>query len=479
MANQSKRELVVIAKPQAGLRLGLKAVPSPSIMSGDVTPLTNLLISENIIMRPLFGRTEERLRAAAAAVPIIPGAAIPDLSLYYRVEAPDERLDQMAERFRQLDFVEAAYVKPPVELPGRLMKVALSKVEPPSITPNFTDRQGYLDAAPDGINAKFAWTLKGGRGAGVGIIDIEGAWRFTHEDLLQNQGGVVGGAQINDLVFRNHGTAVVGVVGGDANVFGITGICPEANVRAISHSTGLSKAIKDAADMLNPGDIILIEAHQPGPRFNFHSRPDQRGYIAVQYWPDTFDAIKYATLFRGVIVVEAAGNGAENLDDPLYATPPEGFPVDWVPFSRAAGDNGAIIVGAGAPPPGCHGNDYGPDRSRLEFSNYGSCVDVQGWGEEVTTCGYGDLQGGSDEDLWYTDQFAGTSSASPIVVGALACLQGVLRFLGKPVLTPIKARELLCGIGPSQQDAPDRPASQRIGNRPDLLLLIPGAIASA
>ena len=34
---------------------------------------------------------------------------------------------------------------------------------------------------------------------------------------------------------------------------------------------------------------------------------------------------------------------------------------------------------------------HGPDRSRLDFSNFGKAVDVQGWGREVTTCGYGDL----------------------------------------------------------------------------------------
>jgi hypothetical protein len=43
---------------------------------------------------------------------------------------------------------------------------------------------------------------------------------------------------------------------------------------------------------------------------------------------------------------------------------------------------------------------HGPDRSRLDFSNFGKAVDVQGWGREVTTCGYGDLQGGNNEDFW-------------------------------------------------------------------------------
>ena len=304
------------------------------------------------------------------------------------------------------------------------------------------------------------------------IIDIEGAWRFSHEDMLQNQGGVIGGHAAADLDWRNHGTAVAGVIGADDNSIGVTGICPEANLRAISiFGTGQSsaKAITDAANALSPGDIILIELHAPGPRFNFAERDDRMGYIAVEFWPDDFAAILFATAVRGVIVVEAGGNGAENLDDALYNTRPTGFPTTWTnPFNLGNPQSGAIIVGAGAPPPGTHGRDHGPDRSRLDFSNFGARVDVQGWGEEVTTCGYGDLQGGSNEDLWYTDTFNGTSSASPIVVGALGCLQGVLRARSRPLLTPATARDLLRSTGSPQQDAPGRPATQRIGNRPDL-----------
>lgn len=95
-------------------------------------------------------------------------------------------------------------------------------------------------------------------------------------------------------------------------------------------------------------------------------------------------------------------------------------------------------------------------------------LDAQGWGREVTTCGYGDLQAGPDMDKWYTDEFSGTSSASPIVVGALACLQGALKANGQPVLSSAEARDLLRTTGSPQQDGPNGPATQRIGNRPNL-----------
>jgi hypothetical protein len=177
---------------------------------------------------------------------------------------------------------------------------------------------------------------------------------------------------------------------------------------------------------------------------------------------------------KGVIVVEAAGNGAEDLNDPIYDQPAPGFPATWQnPFNPANPSSGAVVVGAGAPPPGTHGRDHGPDRSRLGFSNHGARVDAQGWGREVTTTGGrgpnpGDLQGGSDETLWYTDTFSGTSSASPIVVGALASIQGILAARGLPRLTPQRAIDVLRATGSPQTDAPGRPATQRIGNRPDI-----------
>ena len=181
-------------------------------------------------------------------------------------------------------------------------------------------------------------------------------------------------------------------------------------------------------------------------------------------------------MLKGQIVVEAAGNGFQNLDDPIYDTRPTGFPTSWRnPFNPGNPSSGAVVVGAGAPPPNTHGADWGPDRSRLDFSNYGRRVDVQGWGREVTTTGYGDLQGGLNEDLWYTDHFSGTSSASPVVVGALAGTQGVLRARGHIRMTSEQARALLRATGSPQQDAPTRPASERIGNRPNLRELIPAA----
>lgn len=437
---------------------------------------TRLLERAGATLRPLFGVTEERIRAERAAASREAAARLPRLERFYRVEAPRGSLRTLARQLAEQPDVEAAYVKPPT-LPPVLNEMRAGAAPPPALTPSYISRQGYLDPAPAGIDARFAWTLPGGRGENVRVIDIEGGWRFSHEDLLQNQGGLAGGTMIDDVGWRNHGTAVFGEAGADDTPFGVTGISPAANLKAISHGDiGSAAAIRLAASMLQPGDILLLEMHRPGPRFDFELRADQRGFIAVEWWPDDYEAIRFA-VSRGILVVEAAGNGAESLDDPLYDTPAPGFPSTWRnSFRRGPRDSGALIVGAGAPPPGTHGRDHGPDRSRLDFSNYGECVDAQGWGREVTTTGYGDLQGGAQEDLWYTDQFSGTSSASPIVVGALACVQGILRAQSRAVLTAATARHLLRSTGTAQQNGPN--GSGRIGSRPDLRQLIAMATAT-
>ena len=464
----SPPELVVVTRAETAMRAS--AGRFEALSGEDTRTLATVLADHGAVMRPLFGATEERIAASALALESVTPGEPADLSIFYTVDAPTDRLDALQADLLAQDVVDGAYVKPGAEPAALLNDMAPTPEEAPPATPDFGSRQGYLEAAPGGVEARWAWTQAGGRGRGVRIIDIEGAWRFTHEDLTGNQGGVVGGTMSTDIGWRNHGTAVLGEFSGDVNSVGIVGIASDAVVSAISifGGVGSAGALNAAASRLGPGDVILIELHRAGPRFNFATRNDQRGYIAIEWWPDDFVAIRNA-VNRGIIVIEAAGNGAENLDDAIYQAPGPGFPSGWTnPFRRVNRDSGAIMVGAGAPPPGTHGRSHGADRSRLDFSNFGALIDVQGWGREVTTAGYGDLQGGTNEDLWYTDTFSGTSSASPIVVGVAAALQGMARARGVAALTPAQFRNCLRTTGTPQQDEAGRPASQRIGNRPNL-----------
>jgi subtilisin family serine protease len=343
--------------------------------------------------------------------------------------------------------VETAFVAPETTLPHSPVRPADDSC--PINTPSFESYQGYLGPAPHGIDAPAAWR-RGVRGAGVWFADIEGAWNTKHEDLPGDRIRHVGGRPIRDRGWQMHGTAVLGEVVGRDNGKGVVGIAPDVE-RVVTSSIGgtsVADAIDAAQAALRAGDVLLIELQSGGPRGR---------WLPVEYWDDVYDAIKVAT-GRGVIVIEAAGNGGENLDDPTY----DGK------LDRARRDSGAIMVGAGGPP-----RDGYVDRARLDFSNYGGRVDVQGWGRMVATLDYGDLQACDDgADRHYTGRFSGTSSASPIVAGAAVLVQSTARTRGRTI-TPARMRALLASTGSPQVDGRggayfgEKPR-ENIGPRPDL-----------
>jgi len=465
------RELIVTMKPQAGLFLANQEFFSTD-PGTNVDALNEVLRSApQISFKPLFGQTEKAIQYRTEALERERNVKLPDLSVYYRVEAPDDQLEYWAYYLRNRSSeIESAFVKPAPELPVWLSE---SGIMPDGDAPKLMKFQTYLSPG-SGIDAEYAWTLEGGNGEGVTIVDLELAWRFTHQDL-QHRSGVLG-MPVKDLNSRNHGTAVMGMLKGIRNEYGITGICPAATVMPavgdiLPPSLGTAAAIRSAADMVDDGDIILIEFHYPGPLSNYQVLGNAFGYIPVEWWPDNLDAINYATKC-GVIVVEAGGNGRVSLDDAVYATPaspPGPFPATWKnPFPRTEIDSGAIMVGAGTPPVGTLGVTMEPDCCRLQISNYGSMFDAQGWGSHVATCGYGRYGNEEKEDRWYTVDFGGTSSAAPMVAGALACIQGILKAKKQPVLTPLEARNLLRTKSTPQGGE----TGERIGGRPDLKKMI-------
>jgi len=67
-------------------------------------------------------------------------------------------------------------------------------------------------------------------------------------------------------------------------------------------------------------------------------------------------------------------------------------------------------------------------------------------------------------------RFSGTSSASPIVTGAVACVQSYAKSKLGNVLTPAQVRDILKNTGTAQaDDAPRAPISQKIGPQPNLV----------
>jgi serine protease len=428
---------IVVVKFAEGTMIRLRNGNFTTLRSDDLSPVYKLLQMHRSSIQRLFGDSEippsvksnleQRSRKQLA-----------DLNLYYKIflfESKDA-VENFIDSLNSLPIVEIAY--------------PLAKPAPAPSTPDFTGSQGYLNSAPGGIGAKDSWSVTGGTGSGVKIVDVEYSWNLNHEDLSKAGNALMKKSYwgpsdpFND---NNHGTAVLGELIADDNGFGVTGIAKGAAIGVVPSYIAiwgyvLSESVQFAADNLQAGDVILIELQMVGPNGGTN-------YVPVEWDQGVFDAIQYATA-KGIVVVEAGGNGAQNLDDPIFQDK----------FNRNTRDSGAIIVGAGY----SLGN-FGTDLSRASFSTYGSRVDVQGWGDwSVTTAGYGTLySSGGDPNTYYTSTFSGTSSASAMVAGAAADLESVIKAVGGSPGSPSWIRERLVDTGAPQS------GTQQVGPRPNLL----------
>ena len=299
-------------------------------------------------------------------------------------------------------------------------------VEPPPATPTFVSLQTYLDAAPTGSAATFASGFPGGSGSAVKLVDVEYSWNLDHEDLTHADAALVPhGTPVDPFSNDDHGTAVLGEIDADANVFGVTGAAPGVTLALVNADNAESGydpagALATAASITEPGDVVLVEQQAAGP--------DRGNFVPAEWIPEVYDAIRGLTSL-GRIVVEPAGNGGEDLDVAVYGSP----------FPLGQPDSGAIIVGAGE---NCATTS--PRRSRLSFSDFGARVDLQGPGDCVVTTGYGDLYDTGGVDAEYTQQFSGTSSATPVVAAAAASLSSVYKTLNHgDVMSPDRVRSIL------------------------------------
>lgn len=402
---------------------------------------------------PVF--TGERTDAHYASTSIrssTPGPSS-DPRRFLRMHVPVGDATKHIAHLRGIREVHAAYLEPSVQLPMFTTGVSAIGPAPAGPTQNFSPLQTYLDNAPGGLGVRFAWTLAaaGRRGAGIQGADVEFGWVHDHEDFQTPASGrvvIVNGGAAPTSDNAQHGTAALGVGVAVDDGHGITGIAPNVDkvFCCAASPDNPANAIALAAEMLSPGDVLLIELESPVGEL----RPS----VPVEISGPVFAAIRNAT-DKGILVIEPAGNGARDLD--------VGF--DGA-FDISVKDSGAIVVGAGAPP----GVDGMPDLSRVPLSNCGSRVDVQGYGGRVVTTGFGDLQGPAHGDVrrLYTRRFEGTSSASAMVWGVCMLIQSLLKQHDHPTLTPRAMRDLLRETGTPQTPGPDTPITERVGPRPDL-----------
>ncbi len=418
------------AEPWGGYRLVVKfaddvkarADEDGALVSLSAADLTEVkALTERVAFSPLIRLPEATLQDLQRRAQRGSGRCQPDLAGMLVVKWPDARtgdleaLGAALQRLEVVEFcdVEALGVAPPTDIPPT--------------TPDLTQFQGYHGPDP-GLDMGPARALEGGTGAGVQVSDCEYAWTASHEDLNDVDLHLEPGQTIHpdsfEWDFDEHGTAVLGEIVASDDGYGCTGLTPDVVVRTYPEWTleddfRRVTAITNAIAGSDPGDVVLLEMQAPGAGGDYG--PAELDHAV---WTVTRSGVD-----AGVIVVGAAGNGNQNLDAGVYA--------DYMSW----GDSGAILVGAGTPT-AAHDQTW--------FSTYGSRVDVHAWGEWVVTTGYGDMGaygGPADADQYYTAEFGGTSSASPMVAAACASLQGVSRAHNGVSLDPGQMRDLLVATG--------------------------------
>ncbi|MEQ8846102.1 MAG: S8 family serine peptidase [Phycisphaerales bacterium] len=433
----------------------------------DVQPLLDALAGAGdgpVAFRPLIDMPMAELEAMLADAANRSGRAQPDLGGIMVVGVADANMDAVARVLHESDLTEYVYYQqlnptppgwfedgpddgPPDGPPDGPTDGPDACVDIAPATGDYFGRQGYHGEG-FGIHMAAAWDVPGGRGQGVNVADCEYWFDGDHEDLCNviSEPGQTPDPDVIAFGWDEHGTAVLGeMVGGD-NGYGVTGLVPDAQAYFFPEWTveGGSRrvaAISRAIGAMDAGDVVLLEMQTFGPGGDFApAELDPSVWLVTGVGTD-----------RGVTVVAAAGNGDQDLDSAPYAE------------YRGRGDSGAIIVGAG--------RSTG-SRSKMSFSTFGSRVNVQAWGENVFTTGYGDfIVVGGDARQSYTQRFAGTSSASPIVASAVVSLQGIHRAATGEPMDPLDVRQLVMDTGRPQG------SGGQIGPLPDMAAAVDALLA--
>lgn len=311
----------------------------------------------------------------------------------------------------------------------------------PPTTPDFTAEQTWRTRF--GVAAAAWWP--DGSGARSTVFDVEYATQPLHEDLVNTPLDVIWGDPTPEYAF--HGTSVIGIVAAAGDGFGTTGGAPQADVVLSYPVDGerfdIAEAILQAVAAGDPGDVILVEM-QIGTEL---------GLGPASADPATWDAMAVAVA-AGLVVVEPAGNGEVDLDDPT-----------WDGWWDAEHDSGSILVGAVDPATGAW----------TGRSGFGSRVDLHGDNVDIlapTTDGFEPDRFWPDRDdlQAYTSQFGGTSGAAAQVAGLVAAAQGVAKAVHGAPVEPRQLRSWMIASGQPQAGA--AASESQVGVRPDLRRLL-------
>ncbi|MFI1370137.1 S8 family serine peptidase [Streptomyces griseochromogenes] len=402
--------------------------------------------------RALPGVDPEAVRQWLSENEAAHGTPSQQLLSFYVIPLPADSSEQVASAVDALPFVEHAYVE--------------QEVIPASVTADdpLIVGQGYLGAAPFGVDGLHTWALPFTDGSQVRFVDVEWGWQLTHEDLIDTNGvnrvGILPtGTVSTDSALVNHGTNTLGIVMATDNEKGILGLAPnvKASVAPVETPAGTDAvaaalAVVGTIPGIGAGSVVLIEQQD------------------AQHLPietDLFIRLAIQELTRKrITVIEPAGNGlgaGNDLD--TFVAPGHLFDSGRI-FDRndttgAFFESGAVMVAAAT-------SQHPHQRMRFpvaqpQASNHGNRIDCYAWGENILTTA-SLLDPVSNQP--YRTNFGGTSGAAAIVAGVAVVLQNIRRSVQGDFLAPEQLRALLSdrshNTGPAPAD------DGRIGVMPNL-----------
>lgn len=412
----------------------------------------NNLISPQEVAKLFTSINEKKITALVKeAARSDPSYQPPNFLDYYSIDCnSEEKAERIVSALKEKDAVKE-------------VSVEVYSTTPPSVVPcsnPFNSYQQYLNAAPVGIDARYAWKFPGGDGSGkIKFVDIEQGWVMDHEDVKINQLPCTG---LNHYQYEDHGLAVLGVIMMLNNEVGGIGITPNTHGYVVSQwrpngTFNTADAIMAAIDHLNFGDILLLEAQ------NFDALATKKIW-PVEVLEVNFQLIRLATAL-GIVVIEAAGNGMYLTGSDLDNFTDNNGNNIFDRSDRSFKDSGAILVAAAS--------SVVPHR-RINYSNYGSRIDCYAWGENVVTAGNYPGPSGLSKNS-YTHKFCGTSSAAAIIAGAAISIQNVIEKEKGLRMSPAQMREILSNkkYGTKSKNGHQE---DKIGVMPDLKKIIDEAL---
>lgn len=310
------------------------------------------------------------------------------------------------------------------------------------IRDRFTEQTYLQDRRCGGVDALAAWRLAGGRGDGVRIVDIEPGGLPSHPDLPRVKRLTRPPKVAIPESRAAHTAEVLGVICACNDRRGVVGLASDADVmlaQATLEDDVLHplNVLRFAVSQVAPPAVVVVPMTVALPRVD---RPSMAGDVLLEQVPLEAWSIGRAVLEiarrRGIYVVMAAGNEGHCLDSRM----------NLAPAAEPSAESDAIVVGAALP----------TSDEPLAVSGKGMRVDLSSWGGGVTTSTIDPTTGAAG----HRRDFGGTSAATAIVAGCVACIAGISLAHGYRQRLPAEMRRLLIRTGYW--------SNRELGPRPDL-----------